>query len=362
MAIPAYVPLGEGLAQAYATGYGIRQNRERHALDQEQVALQRERQNALIQAQNSEAEELKARQEMEQLYPLVKRRDPRAIEMALQRVASVNPQAAEAYKANPDALAEKMELALGIKPDEVQGVKIGQYNPGDYTPETWARFLQTKDPSVLRRQYAPPQPPNMTVVQLPQGQAAFNPRTGQVMPLSDREDQRTADALDAAATTAAETEAKAQAEREAAIQKKLGDIQNTGTLLSVADPLIDVATGSGVGAAANKVNAFFGRSTEGADAIASLKIIQAQLMLSMPRMEGPQSDRDVKLYREAAAELGDPNVPRPQKKAALRTIRELQATYRHLNSGGAASPATSAPAPSGRTYKTKSGATVEIID
>jgi hypothetical protein len=115
MAIPAYVPLGEGLAQAYATGYGIRQNRERHALDQEQVALQRERQNALIQAQSAEAEELKARQEMEQLYPLVKRRDPRAIEMALQRVASVNPQAAEAYKANPDALAEKMELALGIK-------------------------------------------------------------------------------------------------------------------------------------------------------------------------------------------------------------------------------------------------------
>jgi hypothetical protein len=114
MAIPAYVPLGEGLAQAYATGYGIRQNRERHALDQEQVALQRERQNALIAAQAQETEEQKAQKEILEILPLVRRKVPQAIEMAIQR-SGANEQLAAHYRADPDALIEKLELASGMR-------------------------------------------------------------------------------------------------------------------------------------------------------------------------------------------------------------------------------------------------------
>jgi hypothetical protein len=97
--------------------------------------------------------------------------------------------------------------------------------------------------------------------------------------------------------------------------------------IDLADPLIDVATGSATGAAADKVAAFFGTSTTGDQAIAQLKIVQANLMTNMPRMEGPQSDRDVQLYREAAGEIGDPNVPRARKKAAVSMIRALQQKY-----------------------------------
>jgi uncharacterized protein (UPF0147 family) len=50
-------------------------------------------------------------------------------------------------------------------------------------------------------------------------------------------------------------------------------------------------------------------------------------MTSMPRMEGPQSDRDVELYSKAAGQIGDPNVPRDIKKAAVKTIRALQDKY-----------------------------------
>lgn len=111
------------------------------------------------------------------------------------------------------------------------------------------------------------------------------------------------------------------------ITKKGSNAVSTKGMLDIAEPLIDVATGSATGAAADKVAAFFGRATTGAEAIAQLQVLQASLMTSMPRMEGPQSDRDVDLYRQAAGQIGDPNVPGPIKKAALQTIRQLQDRY-----------------------------------
>lgn len=136
------------------------------------------------------------------------------------------------------------------------------------------------------------------------------------------------------ATTAkagAEAEAKAlgtaKGEAQGGLAKKGINAMNVLETIELADPLIDVATGSSTGAAADKVAAFFGKSTSGDQAIAQLKIIQANLMTNMPRMEGPQSDRDVQLYREAAGEIGDANVPRARKKAAISMIRALQQKY-----------------------------------
>jgi len=47
----------------------------------------------------------------------------------------------------------------------------------------------------------------------------------------------------------------------------------------------------------------------------------------MPKMSGPQSDKDVILYRQMAGTIGDPTIPRETKKAALNTIREIQNRY-----------------------------------
>jgi hypothetical protein len=110
------------------------------------------------------------------------------------------------------------------------------------------------------------------------------------------------------------------------ITKGSNAVSTKGTL-DIAEPLIDIATGSAAGAARDKVAAFFGEAPTSAQAIAQLKVLQANLMTSMPRMEGPQSDRDVQLYREAAGQIGDPTVPAPIKKAALQTIRQLQNKY-----------------------------------
>lgn len=118
-----------------------------------------------------------------------------------------------------------------------------------------------------------------------------------------------------------------QGEREGDIAKKGQSANQVQGMLSLADPLIDVATGSGPGAAADKVAGWFGASLDGAKATAQLRVLQASLMTNMPRMEGPQSDADVLLYRQAAGEIGDPSVPRGLKKAALQTIRALQNKY-----------------------------------
>lgn len=120
-----------------------------------------------------------------------------------------------------------------------------------------------------------------------------------------------------------------QMEGEAAggVQKKGLDALPTLDALNLAEPLIDAATGSLAGAGRDMLAGALGVAPEGAQAIAQLKILQANLMTNMPRMEGPQSDRDVQLYREAAGQLGDPTIPRETKKAAVQMIRQLSQKY-----------------------------------
>ncbi len=128
------------------------------------------------------------------------------------------------------------------------------------------------------------------------------------------------------------------------IQTKGSNAQTVQSMLDIADPLIDVATGSTAGAAYDSVAKLFGGAPDGAKAIASLQVLQAGLMTSMPRMEGPQSDRDVELYQKAAGQIGDPGVPKEIKKAAVATIRQIQQKYQER----AQSPA----APSGKPKET----------
>lgn len=111
------------------------------------------------------------------------------------------------------------------------------------------------------------------------------------------------------------------------IQTKGANAKTVIGMLDEADKLIDASTGSAVGAGLDKGAGLFGRATEGAKASAQLQVIQAGLMTNMPRMEGPQSDADVALYRQAAGQIGDPNVPNGIKKSALKTVRTLQEKY-----------------------------------
>lgn len=114
---------------------------------------------------------------------------------------------------------------------------------------------------------------------------------------------------------------------EAKVQEKQAQAKKLPVLINEAENLIKGATGSYLGAGTDILGRTVGYSTEGAKNIASLKALEANLVLSMPRLEGPQSNLDQQLYREAAAQIGDPTVPADTKQAALNTIKRINVTY-----------------------------------
>lgn len=115
--------------------------------------------------------------------------------------------------------------------------------------------------------------------------------------------------------------------------KKLSDAKDVLGIIAIAEPLLDKATGSFIGTGVDKAAQAFGKSTGGSVAISQLKALQAALMLKMPRMEGPQSNLDVQLYREAAGTIGDPTVPVENKRAALDVVKRLNQQYTGSSSG-----------------------------
>ena len=110
-------------------------------------------------------------------------------------------------------------------------------------------------------------------------------------------------------------------------QQQTKDSSDVISLATQADLLLDNATGSYTGAALDGLARGVGLSTPGADAAAQLKVLQGSLISKMPKMSGPQSDKDVQLYREMAGQIGDATLPASARRAALDQIYALNAKY-----------------------------------
>lgn len=122
-------------------------------------------------------------------------------------------------------------------------------------------------------------------------------------------------------------------------------IQRVETIIPEIRTLLSKATGSYLGAGADLLANTVGISTEGAKATAQLKTLSGQMVAAMPKMSGPQSDKDVAMYKDMAGNLSDPTIPIETRLAALETIEKLNEKYKVLNSGGI--PATLAKPSSG---------------
>jgi len=114
--------------------------------------------------------------------------------------------------------------------------------------------------------------------------------------------------------------------------KKLNEQLKAG--IALAKGLIPKATASGAGALMDKGAAFFGSSTDGAEAASQLKTLGGWLTANVPRMEGPQSNMDVQQYQLMAADVGNDTLPAARRLAALDTLEKLQAKYADINQGG----------------------------
>ena len=113
--------------------------------------------------------------------------------------------------------------------------------------------------------------------------------------------------------------------------------------IKMARDLIPKATSSGAGALVDSTAGFFGKSTDGADAAAQLNTLAGWMTANVPRMQGPQSDKDVLLYRQMAADVGNSKLPSSRRLAALDTLEKLQGKYADINQGGGGKSPPSIP-------------------
>ena len=138
-------------------------------------------------------------------------------------------------------------------------------------------------------------------------------------------------------------------------QQETKRAQNVLSLTQQAEQILSngKATGSGIGSLLDTGASWFGVSTEGAQGTAQLSTIAGQLVSNMPRMEGPQSDKDVQMYKQMAGDLSNASLPVATRIAALRQMQALNEKY--LNNGTGGYPAASAPPESIAAPKTPSG-------
>lgn len=109
--------------------------------------------------------------------------------------------------------------------------------------------------------------------------------------------------------------------------KKVSEARDVLGILDEVDKILPTATGSVAGSAVDAAAGFFGKATDGAKATAQLKTLQGALISKMPKMSGPQSDKDVQLYREMAGQVADPSLPIETRQAASKTIRMMNEKY-----------------------------------
>lgn len=91
------------------------------------------------------------------------------------------------------------------------------------------------------------------------------------------------------------------------------------------------STNSYIGRGVDHIFRAFGAATEGDIAAAKLGTLGGQLVALMPKMSGPQSDKDVEMYKQMAGKLDDPTLPYEVRKSALDAIDSLNKKYANIN-------------------------------
>jgi len=116
-------------------------------------------------------------------------------------------------------------------------------------------------------------------------------------------------------------------------QQTATDVKNQGfadrsyDLMKPINEAILKSTGSTLGAGVDTVAAAIGKSTEGSKAISRLNVLSYGILSNIPRFEGPQSDIDVQMYKQAAGDFANKKAPVEDRLAALDALRSILQRY-----------------------------------
>lgn len=58
-----------------------------------------------------------------------------------------------------------------------------------------------------------------------------------------------------------------------------------------------------------------------------MQVLAGALVAEMPKMSGPQSDKDVELYKQMAADVANPTIPVNERLKALEMLENLNKKY-----------------------------------
>jgi len=130
-------------------------------------------------------------------------------------------------------------------------------------------------------------------------------------------------------------------------------LKGKGPKVAGIDTAVSLPTASGLGSVVDSVSSFFGITPSGAEAADKLAAIGGALVARMPRMEGPQSDFDVKNYKEMAGKIGDSTLPISRRLAALDEVERLWRKYD--KEAPTATTTAAKPGPTMRRYNPAKG-------
>jgi hypothetical protein len=148
---------------------------------------------------------------------------------------------------------------------------------------------------------------------------------------------------EAGATTGAQETARLEARSDAARGEELSRLQSViPELRNLTAPggLLEQATGGGINALIDRIGALFNYASPGAQATGRLEPIAGEILRTVPRFEGPQSNADVALYQKMAGDLANPELPNATRLAAAREIQRLmEKRLQQIQTGDVAAPA-----------------------
>jgi hypothetical protein len=286
--------------------------------------------------------------------------NPRAIEMA-SKLKGLMPKPEDSAFSKPDikdytpeSIAKFMRtknpadlVPVPPKPDKPEAspeiVKllrlIESTPPGPMRDALQRRVdVMNKDPSTVINNHNPAPVTALTVrdPSSPTGWSYVDGRTKQILTRGAPPPTQSPEAVQFAGGRAgAQERGKLGAGRDFNMQGLSGDLQQAEDLLQGIrrDPATGapmsapLPTGSGVGKVVDRLGAVVGYAPSGAAEAADLKVVAGRLTQKVPRFEGPQSDRDTQLYKEMAAQAGDEGLPRSTRLSAVRKMRELYSKY-----------------------------------
>jgi hypothetical protein len=159
---------------------------------------------------------------------------------------------------------------------------------------------------------------------MPQGQPMGQP---QGMPQTTIQNQSTLMPPLNVAGLSPKAAREAQAEQAKTYQENVKNAYEVAKIFPAIEKALPKAHGSGIGNIMGGVANFVGYESSQNAADAELKVMSDKLLKAVPRFSGPQSDKDVASYKEAAGSIGDASLPMNVRMAALNTIKELNKPY-----------------------------------